>query len=78
MSSLKRSVVKSFPGYSNISKMCLLCLLEKFEILNYPNQEELLNKRSELISKCCDADKYLLANYKSNDLYPDSIIVIYK
>ena len=70
--------VKSVLGYSKISKMCLLCLHKMFEILNYPNQEELLNKRSELISKCCDADKYLLANYKSNDLYPDSIIVIHK
>ena len=67
MSSLKWSVVKSVPGYSNISKRCLLCLHEKFEIVNYPNQKELLNKRSELISKCRHANKYLLANYKSND-----------
>ena len=44
MSSLKWPVVKSFPGPSNISKKCLLCLLETFEIVNYPNQEELLNK----------------------------------
>ena len=60
--------VKSVLGYSKISKMCLLCLHEMFEILNYPNQEELLNMGSELISKCCDADKYLLANYKSKDI----------
>ena len=44
--SLKWSIVKSVPGYSNITKKCLLCLYEKFEIINYPNQEELLNKRS--------------------------------
>ena len=49
MPSLKWSVVMSVPGCSNISKRCLLCLYERFEILNYPNQEELLNKRSELI-----------------------------
>ena len=64
MHSLKWYVV---PGYSNISNRCLLCLHEKFEIVNYPNQKELLNKRSELISKCRHANKYLLANYKSND-----------
>ena len=67
MPSLKWSIVKSIPGYSNISKRCLLCLHEKYEIINYPNQEELLNKRSELISKCRHSNKYLLSNYKSND-----------
>ena len=40
-------IVKSVPGYSNILKKCMLCLHEKYEILNYPDQEELLNKRSE-------------------------------
>ena len=47
--------------------MRLLCLHEKLEIVNYPNQEELLNKQSELISKCHNIKKYLLSNYKSND-----------
>ena len=42
-------IIKSVPAYSNISKKCQLCLQEKFEILNYPNPNELLNKRSELI-----------------------------
>ena len=65
--SLKWSFVKSASGYSNITKKCLLCLHEKLEIINYPNQEELLNKRSELILKCCDVNKYLLSNYKRND-----------
>ena len=67
MPSFKWSVVKSVSEYSNISKRCLLCLHEKFEIVNYPNQKELSNKRSELISKGRHANKYLLANYKSND-----------
>ena len=65
--SLKWSIVKSVPGYSNITKKCLLCLYEKLEIINYPNQEELLNKRSELTSKYRHVNKYLLSNYKSND-----------
>ena len=62
MPSLKWYIIKSVPAYSNISKKCQLCLQEKFEILNYPNPNELLNKRSELISKCCHFN-----NYKSND-----------
>ena len=65
--SLKWSIVKSVLGYSNITKKCLLCLYEKLEIINYPNQEELLSKPSELLSKCCHVNKYLLSNYKSND-----------
>ena len=65
--SLKWYIIKSVPAHSNISKKCQLCLQEKFEILNYPNPNELLNKRSELISKCRHVNKFLLSNYKSND-----------
>ena len=64
---LKWYIVKSVPAYSNIFKKCELCLQEKFEILNYPNPNELLKKRSELISKCRHVNKILLSNYKSND-----------
>ena len=49
------------------TRSCMLCLHEKFEILTYPNQDELLNKRSELASKCRQVNKYLLSNYKAND-----------
>ena len=59
--------VKSVPGYSNISKRCMLRLHEKNEILSYPDQEELLNKRSEIVSKCRHVNKFHLSNYKSND-----------
>ena len=54
-------IVKSVPGYSNILKKCMLCLCEKYE------EEELLNKRSEIVSKCQHVNKFLLYNYKSND-----------
>ena len=64
---LKWYIVKSVPSYSNITKICMLCLHEKFEILMNPNQDELLNKRSELVSKCRHINKYLLSNYKAND-----------
>ena len=49
---LKWSILKSVPGYSNITKKCQLCLHEKLSIITYPDQSELLNKRSELMSKC--------------------------
>ena len=64
---LKWYIVKSVPSYSNITKSCMLCLHKKFEILTYPNQDELLNKRSELVSKCRLINKYLLSNYKAKD-----------
>ena len=46
---LKWSIVKRVNPYSSITKKCLLCLLEKLEIVNYPYPEELLNKHSELV-----------------------------
>ena len=67
MPSLKWYIVISIPAYSNFPKKYQLCLQEKFEILNYPNLNELLNKISELISKCRHVNKFLLSNYKSND-----------
>ena len=67
MPTLKWSIVKSVPSYSNISKKCLLFLHKKLEIANFKDQDHLLNKRSELISKCRHANKYLLCNYKAND-----------
>ena len=58
------SIVKSMLGYSNISKICLLCLAEK--VLT-ANPKEMLKKRSELMTKCRHNNKFLLSNYKSND-----------
>ena len=67
MPNLKWSIVKHAKSYTNNARSCSLCLREKFEILFYDNKNELLNKRSELISKCRHMNKFLLANYKSND-----------
>ncbi|XP_057301871.1 uncharacterized protein LOC130636231 [Hydractinia symbiolongicarpus] len=64
---LNWSIVKRVRSYSNKSKSCPLCLQEKLEILSYENKDELLNKRSEIVSKCRHMNKYLLANYKSKD-----------
>ena len=64
---LKWHILKSVAQYSNITKKCKLCLQEKFKTLSYPNPDELLNKRSGLVSKCCHVNNFLLANYKAND-----------
>ena len=56
---------KMYQLQSNISKKCLLCIHEKLEIINYPRPDELLNKRSELISKCHHANKFLMHNYNT-------------
>ena len=64
---MKWHILKSVAPYSNITKKCRLCLREKFEILSYPNPDELLNKRSEPVSKCRHVNKFLFANYKGND-----------
>ena len=49
---------------------CRLCLAEKLCILEFPEQEMLLNKRSELTNKCMHQNKYLLLNMKNmiNDI----------
>ena len=60
-------IVKSAPEYTNTSERCVLCLEEKMAIITYPDQEKLLNKRSELISKCRHQNKFLLKYYDSND-----------
>ena len=59
------SIAKKVPPYSIISKKCLLCLHEKLETINYRRPKELLNKRSEGISKCCHANKFLLPIYET-------------
>ena len=63
----KWSVLGFVPPYLNISKKCLLSLFEKLEIVTYESKKELLNKRSELLCKCCHANKFFLKNYTGND-----------
>ena len=43
-------IIPTTAPYTNITKWCSLCLLEKLAILLYPSQSELLNKRLELVS----------------------------
>ena len=58
---IKWSILKKTSAYSNISKRCQLCLWEKYFIIT-SNKSSCLNSRSELISKCRHANKYLLKN----------------
>ena len=57
-------VLRRAPAYSCLSKRCDLCLAEKLMIL-YADRSTLLNKRSELISKCRHQNKFCLSNFVS-------------
>ena len=64
---IKWKIVCQVHGNSK-NNYCLLCLKEKFFIITYHQENSLLNKRSELISKCRHLNKNLLAKIKrSND-----------
>ena len=65
--SLKWSIITALPAYSNIAKHCQLCLNQKYAIITYPDPENLLNKRSEIMSKCPHQRKFLLSNYDTRD-----------
>ena len=49
------------------SNYCKLCLTEKFYIIESLDDKNLLNKKSELVSKCRHQNKLLLCNVKRND-----------
>ena len=55
-------IKKQIPAYSPTTKNCMLCLHEKMEILYY-NGDNLLNKRSEIISTCRHRKKYSLSKF---------------
>ena len=60
--SIKWKIVKQIPAYNPELKKCLLCLAEKMEILDREG-DNLLNKRSELVSKCRHKNKFMLSKY---------------
>ena len=53
---------KLCPAYNTTTKKCMLCLNEKKDILYYEG-DNLLNKRSEIISTCRHRHKHSLAVY---------------
>ena len=44
-----------------------LCLTEKFYIIQFLDDKNLLNKKSELVNKCRHQNKLLLSHVKRND-----------
>ena len=58
------SILVTAPAYSNKSKPCYLCLTEKLYLIR-AKKPSLLNKRTELISKCRHENKFYLANFTS-------------
>ena len=65
--SLKWRIIKKSQAYRNGSKRCNLCLTEKLLIIS-GDPTKLLNKRSELISKCRHENKFYLNNYKTSNI----------
>ena len=60
---IKWSIAARAPPYKAGSSRCTLCLTEKVAILR-SNPRGLLNRRTELLSKCRHRNKYLLCNLK--------------
>ena len=59
-------ITRKCPPYNYSSRKCYLCLNEKLEIALYEG-ENLLNKKTELISKCCHENKFMLLRHDSKD-----------
>ena len=59
---LKFSIEKLAPSYKRETQKCLLCLEEKRFIM-YKNQEESINKRTEILNKCRHKRSHLLSNW---------------
>ena len=59
-------VLKQLNSYNPNTKRCALCVTEKLAILEHEGNN-LLNKRSEIISKCRHRNKYMLSSATSND-----------
>ena len=60
-------IIRKCPPYNYNSRKCYLCLNEKLEIALYEG-ENLLNKKTELISKCRHQNKFMLLRHDSKDL----------
>ena len=60
------SIIDNAKPHQNGSKRWILCLTEKYHILTSP--VNLINKRSELVSKCRHEKKFHLVNFKAVSL----------
>ena len=64
---IRWSIVKRIKNKVS-SKSCQLCLSEKFYIIDNLNDNRMLNKRTEFISKCRHLNKLMLASVKSDTM----------
>jgi hypothetical protein len=60
------SIAKQTSSYNPITKSCSLCLSEKFFICTFKEKDKLINKKSELVSKCRHEAKHLISKIKQN------------
>ena len=63
-------IIKQVRDYNPAIKRCALCLAEKLSILDHEGHN-LLNKRSEIISKCRHRNKHMLSYKTSNIILED-------
>ena len=57
-------IIRKCAPFNTTKRKCYLCLNEKLEIASYKG-DNLLNKRSELISKCRHQNKFTLLRHDS-------------
>ena len=62
---IKWDIIGRARPYSNQSKQCNLCLLEKYHIICV-QENATLNKKSELVSTCRHTRKFLLSTFKND------------
>ena len=59
-------IIRKCATFNTTKRKCYLCLNEKLEIASYKG-DNLLNRRSELISKCRHQNKFTLLRHDSKD-----------
>ena len=64
---VKWSFIKTIKGKLN-SNNCSLCLIEKFNIINLLDDKNLLNKKSEFISKCRHVNKFMIGSIRNDSM----------
>jgi len=62
---IKWNILKKSTSYNTITKACNLCLTEKLLICTFKHKNNLINKRTEFVSKCRHENKYLIKNIKT-------------
>ena len=63
---VKWEIFKRCAPFNRNTVKCNLCTSEKLAIISYP-QDNILNKRSELISKCRHVNKHMLIRHDTKD-----------